>query len=405
MQVAGIEPPRMTPQAASAGALAVPQPGALALAAALAVALGAAALAQGARMLALLALGLIIGLTLYHSAFGFASAYRALIERRSTRAARAQLLMLAVATLLFAPALAQGTLFGREVVGAVAPAGVPVALGAFLFGIGMQLAGGCGSGTLYVGGGGQPRMGLALAAFCGGGFWASLHMDFWARLPAPEAQALGDAFGWPLAVALQLAALAALWALLGLPKWADGGPRPPRAPGLAFLWQGSWPLAAGALLLALANFATLALAGHPWSITWAFTLWGAKAARLLGWDPAGEPFWSAQFQRAALEAGVLADITSVMDFGIVLGALAAAGLAGRFASRARLSAGAAAAALAGGLAMGYGARIAFGCNIGAFFSGVASTSLHGWLWIAAALPGCWVGLKLRPLFGMKEHRR
>jgi hypothetical protein len=230
-------------------------------------------------------------------------------------------------------------------------------------------------------------------------------MDFWAGLPAPEALSLGEALGWPLMVALQLVVLGALWALLGSPKWAAGGSRPPRAPGLAFLWQGPWPLAAGALFLALANFATLALAGHPWSITWAFTLWGAKAARLLGWDPAGEPFWSADFQRAALEGSVLADVTSVMDFGIVVGALAAAGLAGRFAPRARLTAGAGVAALAGGLAMGYGARLAFGCNIGAFFSGVASTSLHGWLWIAAALPGCWAGLKLRPLLEMKEHRR
>ena len=48
--------------------------------------------------------------------------------------------------------------------------------------------------------------------------------------------------------------------------------------------------------------------------------------------------------------------------------------------------------------MGYGARIAYGCNIGAFFSGVASTSLHGWLWIAAALPGCWIGLRLSRKF-------
>ena len=392
------------PRAASATAVAAPQPGPLALAAAIAFALAAVTLDQGARMLALLALGHFIGLTLYHAAFGFASAYRALFERRSTRAVRAQLLMLAAATLLFAPALAQGTLFGREIVGAIAPAGAAVAAGAFLFGIGMQLAGGCGSGTLYAAGGGQPRMLLALAAFCGGGWWASLHMDFWARLPAPEALATGDALGWPLAVGLQLAVLGALWALLGLPRWAEGGPRPPRAPGLAFFWQGPWPLAAGALLLALANFATLALAGHPWSITWAFTLWGAKAARLLGWDPASEPFWGADFQAAALERSVFADVTSVMDFGIVLGALAAAALAGRFAPRAKLTAGAGAAALVGGLAMGYGARIAFGCNVGAFFSGVASTSLHGWLWIAAALPGCWVGLRLRPFFGTKEQR-
>ena len=330
-------------------------------------------------------LGFAIGLTLYQAAFGFTSAYRSLLERRGTRAVRAQLLMLAAATLLFAPALSGGTLFGREVAGAVAPAGVPVAIGAFLFGIGMQLAGGCGSGALYTAGGGSARVLLVLAAFCAGGFWASLHMGLWQRLPAPEAVALGDAFGWPTAVALQLALLGVLWALLWLPRWADGDARPA---------QGAWPLAAGALLLAAANVATLAIAGHPWSITWAFTLWGAKTARLLGWRPELSPFWSSDFQRQALDASVFADVTSVMDFGIVLGALAAAGLAGRFRPAASLSAGRAATALAGGLVMGYGARIAFGCNIGAFFSGVASTSLHGWLWIAAALPGSWLALRL-----------
>ena len=52
--------------------------------------------------------------------------------------------------------------------------------------------------------------------------------------------------------------------------------------------------------------------------------------------------------------------------------------------------------------MGYGARLAFGCNIGAFFSGVASTSLHGWLWIVCALGGTWAGVYLRPLFGLRN---
>mgnify|MGYP000591478547 CR=1 FL=1 len=41
----------------------------------------------------------------------------------------------------------------------------------------------------------------------------------------------------------------------------------------------------------------------------------------------------------------------------------------------------------GGVLMGYGARIAFGCNVGAFFSGIASGSLHDWLWFLAALAG------------------
>ncbi len=393
-------PPALDP-AASPAAPAPLQWGALTLAGAALLGLATLVSAHGPRMVVLLGLGLLLGLTLYHATFGFASAYRRLIELRDTRAIRAQLVMLAVATLLFAPVLAQGSWFGRGVVGAVAPAGIPVAAGAFLFGIGMQLAGGCGSGTLFTAGAGQLRMLVTLVAFCAGSFWASLHMDLWDRLPAPSPIALGERFGWPLAVALQLAVFAALFALLWRWRGSEVVTEPPRSSPAARVLRGPWPLAAGALFLALLNFLTLVTAGHPWTITWAFTLWGAKAARLIGWNPQGDAFWSADFQANALDSSVFADVTSVMDFGIVLGALAAAALAGRYRAHYGPSARAALGALIGGLAMGYGARIAFGCNIGAFFSGIASTSLHGWLWILAALPGSWVGIQLRPWFGMR----
>lgn len=61
------------------------------------------------------------------------------------------------------------------------------------------------------------------------------------------------------------------------------------------------------------------------------------------------------------------------------------------------------AAVVGGLAIGYGARLSYGCNIGAFFSGVASTSLHGWVWIVAALLGSSIGVRLRPRFGLRNE--
>ena len=48
--------------------------------------------------------------------------------------------------------------------------------------------------------------------------------------------------------------------------------------------------------------------------------------------------------------------------------------------------------------LGYGARLAFGCNIGAYFSGIASGSLHGWVWMVAAFAGNMAGVKLRPFF-------
>lgn len=63
----------------------------------------------------------------------------------------------------------------------------------------------------------------------------------------------------------------------------------------------------------------------------------------------------------------------------------------------RIPARLAAGAVPGSIAIGFGARIAYGYNIGAYFGGIASFSLHGWLWAGAALVGTLVGL--RPIFG------
>jgi len=370
--------------------------------------LGTVALATpNARLSWLLALGALAGVSLSHAAFGFSAAYRRLLVAREIAPVQAQLLMLALATVLFAPVLAAGSAFGVPVVGASAPVGWQLAFGALFFGIGMQLGGGCASGTLYALGGGSVRMTATLVAFCAGGFAASLQMGLWQRLPDAGEIVLGELFGWPTAVALQLALLAGLSALLRTIKQSPPQPiepaLPPRAREAAFarVIFGPWPLSAGAAMLALLNLATLVSSGHPWSITWAFTLWAAKAAATLGWNASGSTYWHGVFQQHALAAPVLADETSVMDIGIVLGAFIAASAAGSLATTWHVPARSLAAALIGGALMGYGARLAYGCNIGAFFSGVASTSLHGWLWIACALPGNWLGVRLRPAFGLR----
>lgn len=376
------------------------QPGPFATAA-IAALLGAAYLAgDGWRPPLLWAIGLSLGLSLYHASFGFASAYRRLFVHRDVRGVQAQLLMLAIAVAIFAPVLAQGSAFGRGVVGAAAPIGTSVAVGALAFGVGMQLAGGCGSGTLYTAGGGSVRMILVLLSACAGSFWASLHMGWWQALPSRDAIVLGERIGWPGAVALQLAFIAMLAWLLR--KWGRAPSDTTRAPAPAArsLLTGPWSATSAAVMLALLNLATLVVAGHPWTITWAFTLWGAKAAAIMGWQPGDDGFWSGDFQSAALAAGVLEDTTSLMDIAIMLGAFCAAALAGKFKPNPRLSRGALASALIGGILIGYAARISYGCNIGAFFSGVASASLHGWLWIGFALLGSRIGTGLRPHFGL-----
>ena len=143
---------------------------------------------------------------------------------------------------------------------------------------------------------------------------------------------------------------------------------------------------AGAIGLAIVNIATLTIGGRPWGVTSAFALWGAKWFAALGIDVASWSYWTAPAQAGGARSSVLMDVTSVMDFGIILGALLAAILAGRFAPVGRVDRSLAAAVI-GGLLLGYGARIAYGCNIGAYFSGIASGSLHGWLWLVAAFAG------------------
>ncbi len=357
---------------------------------------------HGWRQAALFLTGGALGLALYHALFGFTSAWRVFFAEGRGAGLRAQMVMLALASAIFLPALASGSLFGQPVGGAIAPAGVSVLVGAFLFGIGMQLGGGCASGTLFSVGGGSVRMVVTLAAFIAGSVIGTLHAPWWYAMPAPAAISLGREFGAGPALALQLSLFGAIYvATLAWERRRNPGPLAAAGPqaGLARrLLQGPWPLVWGAMALAALNGVTLALAGHPWSITFAFGLWGAKLLAAAGADVAAWPFWTWSYPAQALRAGLLADTTSVMNFGIVLGAFLAAGLAGRFRPSWRVEPGALAAAVIGGLLLGYGARLAYGCNIGAFFSGVASGSLHGWLWFAAALAGNYIGLKFRPLF-------
>ena len=79
---------------------------------------------------------------------------------------------------------------------------------------------------------------------------------------------------------------------------------------------------------------------------------------------------------------------------LMAGAMLAAALAGRFARRGSLTLGRAAGAVIGGLLIGWGGIVAGGCNVSAYVSGIASGSLHGWVWIAAALPGNWLVVAL-----------
>jgi hypothetical protein len=353
------------------------------------------------RLALLFATGAVLGIVLYHSVFGFTSAFRVLLSERRSAGFRAQMIMLGVTCLLFFPALANGSLFGHTVAGLVSPISVSGAFGALIFGIGMQLGSGCASGTLFTVGGGSIRMVITLLFFIVGSVIGVVHLPWWQSLPAHAPVSLVKTFGWPVALAMNLLVFAGAFLVVSRMELAEYGTVESVTSIQNKSWlRGSWPLLAGALALAGLNFVTLYLAGRPWGITSAFGLWGGKALQALNVPVQNWSGFSAPAMQKSLAAPVFADVTSVMDFGIMLGALLAAGLACKFKPNWNISGRHMAASVLGGVLLGYGARLAYGCNIGAFFSGIASGSLHGWLWIVSALIGNWLGLFLRPLFNL-----
>lgn len=354
-------------------------------------------------------IGLGLGMTLLHARFGFTSAFRRLVSVGNVQGLQAHMLMLAVASTLFAAILANDFSFtGIEPKGYVSPVGVSVIFGAFLFGIGMQLGNGCASGTLYSLGGGSSSMILTLLSFIAGSVLGAYHFTFWMEdTPAlpPISLAESTGLGYFGAWAVQLVLFGLIyWITVKVAKRKNPPMMKPlpTISGWKKLFRGAWPLFAAAIVLALLNALTLTIRGNPWGITSAFALWGGKALMAAGVDVSAWGYFSGA-NGAALTNTVLADSTSVMNFGIMLGAFISAALQGTFKPK-RMKPGVAGAAIIGGLLMGYGARLAFGCNIGAYFGGIASFSLHGWVWAVMAMLGTYLALFIRPLFGLKNPK-
>ncbi|MGD6871387.1 YeeE/YedE family protein [Sutcliffiella horikoshii] len=354
-------------------------------------------------------IGLALGVTLLHARFGFTSAFRRLMSVGNVQGLQAHMVMLAVATTLFAIILSTGFSFtGSTPTGYVSPVGISVLVGAFMFGIGMQLGSGCASGTLYSVGGGSSSMILTLISFIVGSVIGAYHFTFWMEdtpalppISIAESTGLGFFGGW----AVQMALFAGIyWITVQIAKRKNPPSMKPLATttGWKKVLRGSWPLFAAAIILALLNALTLAVRGNPWGITSAFALWGGKALMLVGIDVSSWGYFTGA-NGEALTQSVLADSTSVMNFGIILGAFIAASAQGTFKPR-KIKPGIAGASIIGGLLMGYGARLAFGCNIGAYFGGIASFSLHGWVWMVMAMLGTLLALFIRPLFGLKNPK-
>jgi len=150
----------------------------------------------------------------------------------------------------------------------------------------------------------------------------------------------------------------------------------------------------GAVLLGLLNTAVFFVSSKPWGITTAFSFWGAEGLKMFGFSPEHWKFFVDL--RQITKPGYYQPLLygSAINIGLVLGVLISSLVHREFRIRWPRQRKQYILALLGGILMGYGARLAGGCTVGALVGGTASLSLHGWVFGFFLLPGAWIGIKI-----------
>ncbi|WP_325391853.1 YeeE/YedE thiosulfate transporter family protein [Desulfitobacterium sp.] len=157
---------------------------------------------------------------------------------------------------------------------------------------------------------------------------------------------------------------------------------------MKMLWKdfyhGPWPYWVGAVVLAFLNIIILYVRQSPWGVTANIEEW----AILLG----GKVGIVSESQFTLTE--LMSSSGTYLNLGVVLGALWSTLVASQGRFRPIRQKKFVFSALIGGILMGYGARIAYGCNIGGLLNGIASSSLTGWIFAGAVLLGTYIGTKI-----------
>ncbi|MDO8531158.1 MAG: YeeE/YedE family protein [Dehalococcoidia bacterium] len=384
-----------------------------ALVVALLIAIGLAMAAVDSRLAVFWAFGVTFGFILQRSRFCFASAFRDLFLLQDGRVMKAVLGGLAIATVGFAlvqynltPSLAAGRLpFNAGVV----PLGLHLLLGGVLFGVGMVVAGGCTSGSLYrIGEGyvgslvavGGMMVGLAFIHFTWNWWWE----NYISRQPLVW---LPPTLGWGGAVVLVLLVLAAaasfiIWIESRASAFAIVRPASPQEDAAGFsaklrsllrsVFVKGWPAIVGGVALGGLNV-MFYLFERPVGVVNEVGRWSEGVLNLIGLPPPAHaggvgPCAVTDASPTLLTWGLM------INGGIILGSFAASVLAGEFRLRVPRQARRYGQSFGGGILMGYGAGLAAGCTLGGFFSAIPSLGLNGWFFGASLAVGALIGIQV-----------
>lgn len=381
-----------------------------------------------------LIIGLTIGYVMQRSRFGFAGAIRKPALTGDVSLTKGLLFLFAI-TIVATAAIHYGAyvdgadVYYRAVESGAAvipgsdyvePANIATVIGGILFGIGMMLGGGCASGTLTDAGEGYVRSFFVLFFFSTGALWGAHDMPWWKQsvfFRVHKQLYLPDVFGYVGTVLISLLGYLILYIIakkyqekrkknntLTLEEYYDWEKELPEQKEYKFFSKETyhrffvkrWSYYIGATFIMIMFITILVTTGTSWGVTAVFAQWAAWFYGALGLDVSNWGWFAGRMD--TMKAGFFNDPGSMRNAGILIGALIAPLLAGHFKFKKHFKIKDILFYAIGGLLMGYGARIALGCNVGALYSGLSNMSLSGWVFLPSITLGGILGVKLQQKF-------
>lgn len=348
-------------------------------------------------------MGALLGLVLSLVSFHFAKDWILFWQTRNSKGVRTTLLLLAAGSLIFFPMITLLPQSGIEASGAIRALSLNVALGAFLFGIGMALSQ---TGTLQL----LKHTGLwhsqyliVFSSMVIGATLAATNMDFWVATASIGTLSLAIDINWETGLVINICFIGLLYYLALVyetKSWAlKDFMRSHKMETQQFI-----QFVFAAFAIALLNLLILIETSQMWNISLIFTKIGTEFLQLLSAYNSSDFATYNQLHGQTLQTNIINDNIVLVSFGFVVGTalfkFTLDSISTNIEKTAQTSYKFTAKkgfilALAG-LLMGYGATISFGCDMGAFFNAVTSGSLHGWLWFACAFIGVGLTVKLIP---------
>lgn len=373
--------------------------------------------------------GLMLGYILTRSRYGFAGGVRKIYFTGDGSLTKALLLMFALSLIGTAgihygaaqkgAVVAYKAVEGESIIpgtGHVQTASLSTIIGGIIFGIGMIFGGGCASGTLTDSGEGEARAWIVMLFFCIGGMLGANREPWWSESIFSKIGTtvyLPNVFGYIGAVMISLILLFILYIFTR--KYEDKRkqegtyikesyedwqkPLPESDKFKLFsketyhkLFVERWSFTTGAVLLTLMFVFIINSTGSSWGASGPYALWGIWLFEKFGID------FSSNLALAGLvetvQKGLMNHPVSIRNIGIIFGSTIAMLLAGHFRFNFNLKLKDILFYAIGGILMGYGARVAKGCNVGGLYSGICNFSLSGWFFLVAMVIGGIIGSKI-----------